>query len=139
MAKIDRRERAVRRMAAIPDAVKRRAKAQQEANAADMVALVKSRAPVAEVDGGELKASVRHYDASDETGIRQRVVEGDRTTVRTSANGRPYAYPRGVEFGTSEMQAQPHFWPSYRQRRASYRRKMNKAAKDGIAEALASS
>jgi HK97 gp10 family phage protein len=130
-AKLTGRERAIRRMLALPDAIKRRVRAQLEENAADMVRLAKSRAPVADVDGGELRDSIRQYDASDETGLRRRVVAGDASTVKDN-----YAYPRAVEFGTQNMPAQPFFFPTYRQRRKQYRRKLNKAAKDGIKEAL---
>lgn len=153
--KLQRRERAIRRMRTLPEAVKARAKVQMRANAEELAALMRRRAPV---KTGALRDSIRVEDHSDESGIRFKVKAGGRPTMKkvrsgvqrsdflaavASAlrSGRPankgeYDYAVGTELGNSQVQAQPFFYPSARQTKKRDKRRLNKAAKDGIGEAL---
>lgn len=138
MGKFANKARALRRMAAIPPAVKAALKAQNAANAADMVETAKRFAP--EQDG-VLRDSIRHEDASEPHRISQRVEAGGPTTtnpVRRSKKGSSpdYDYAQAQEYGTQDMAAQPFFWPAWRLKRKAYKRRMSKAAKAAIGQAV---
>lgn len=129
--------RALKRMAAIPPAVKAALKAQNAANAADMVETARRFAPE---DDGVLRDSIRHEDASDDSRISQRVEAGGPTTtnpVRQSAKATAdYDYALAQEYGTADMPANPFFWPAWRLKRKAYKRRMSKAAKAAIGKAV---
>jgi HK97 gp10 family phage protein len=74
---------------------------------------IQAVAPVAPVEGGELKTSVRLIpDRSKDTIVR--VVAGGELTTRPSISSTPFDYARADEFGTQKMAAQPFFFPTYR-------------------------
>lgn len=157
LARIIGRERALRRMAAIPKAAQDHVKAQLAANAADLVAAQKARAPV---KTGSLRDSIRFDDVSDETRIRFIVRAGGALTTRKigsrtydrqvlintgDTQGRhkqegghnvTFDYARAQEFGTSDQAAQPFFFPTYRGRRRGYKSKLKKAGKQGVKAAV---
>lgn len=118
------------RMAKVPASIRRETNKAIEANAAEWVKVSKATAPKDPVDGTPLHDSIRHYTT--ETG-GQVVRAGGETTTKSGPNG-PTDYAIHQEFGTSEHEASPFFWPvfrSFKKRWASRRsRAMNKAFKD---------
>jgi hypothetical protein len=63
---------------------------------------------------GQLAASVRVEDGRND--LEKIVVAGGDLTTTTSASGFAYDYALGVEFGTSQMAAEPFFFTTYRTR-----------------------
>ena len=148
--KFTNRDRLRRRLKAIPIEVRKAAKGQLAANAAELVATQKRFAPV---DDGALQASIRHRDVSDSTRITQRVSAGNSAV--------PYA--AWVEFGTKGVAGEaprqnrnyrrtevmtkgsgthhatephPFFWAAYRLLRRRFRARMTKAAKKAVQGAI---
>lgn len=139
MAGFSNKARALRRMASIPPAVKAALKAQNAVNAAELVETAKRFAPPDET--GALRESIRHADDSDDTRISQRVEAGGPTTtkpVRQSGKGSAptYDYALAQEFGTTDAAANPFFWPAWRLKRRAFKRRMSKAAKAAIGQAV---
>lgn len=147
MSKITGRERALRRMRALGPEVRKAVRAQLAKEAEDLADLIWRRVPV---DTGTLRDSIevrpgkRPLSMTIKAGgepTRKRVRKGvkDAHFAKAKVTGGSrgeYDYARAVEFGTSEQQAQPFFWPSYRQRKRTVRRRMNAAAKKGLAKAV---
>jgi HK97 gp10 family phage protein len=100
-----------------------------QAAADDMVSLAKRLVPVADVDGGELRDSIRSHGGERETSIVFRA-GGVPETVK---DGQDYA--RYVEFGTSDTPAQPFFWPAFRVVRRGHKNKVSRAINKAIREA----
>lgn len=151
------RDRLRRKMKSIPVGVRKALKAQNAANAEELVQTIKGFAPVA---SGALRDSVRAQDVSDSTRISHRVsMGGSRTTkaigtrtydsaVRIGSGdtaGRKklaggenvtYDYALAQEFGTSDHEANPSFWPAWRLKRRRFKSRMSRRAKKAIAEAV---
>lgn len=125
-----------RRMAAIPKRVREAAERQLDADADELVAAQKRVAPVAEVDGGELRDSIRKQDASTEGRIARTVLAGGPTTTRPVRKGASvkYDYAVGQELGTKKMPANPYFYPPYRARRRKFKARLSAAMKKAIRE-----
>lgn len=132
---IRNRERALRRMRAIPDAVIAKVKAQLLANAADLVVAQRAAAPA---DDGALRESIQYSDASDARRVRVEVRAGGPTTTRPVRKGASasYDYALAQEFGTRNMPANPFFFPVYRGRKRRYKASLRKAAKEAVAAAI---
>ncbi|TCK31237.1 HK97 gp10 family phage protein [Ancylobacter aquaticus] len=125
----DELRRALRKVA---PAVAKRGDEALKINAQEWVDAAKSAAP-SDPDGGSfLRQSIRNEE-SDTGG--QIVRAGGPTTTRDGANG-PYDYARAQEFGRSDMQANPYFWPTYRLLKKRFisrrRRAVNQAIKESI-------
>lgn len=103
--------------------------AELNAQGDNLVRLIESVAPRGST--GELEHSVRKIPGSKDTQIR--IVEGSPKTIKDG-----YQYPRAQEFGTVNMPAQPHFFPSYRLTKkkmiSSMKRKITAAIKKRSAE-----
>jgi HK97 gp10 family phage protein len=124
------RDRLRRKLKAIPVEVRKALKAQNAANAADLVGVQKRFAAASFKDPtGDLQAGIRHQDVIDSTRISQKVSAGAK-----DAKGRDYA--AWVEFGTSKNEAAPFFWPAYRLGRRKYKSRMTRAAKKALQEAV---
>jgi HK97 gp10 family phage protein len=82
----------------------------------DLVARAMEKAPV---DTGTLRASI-HVDS---------IVQSGGTVVGTVATGGEADYGAYVEFGTSDMDAQPYMWPSLIENAETYHAAMAKAAR----------
>lgn len=117
------RDRLRRRLKAIPVAVRKAARAQLKANAAELVDTQKGFAPV---EDGNLQASIKEQDTSDSTRISRKV----------SAGGRSAPYASWVEFGHGQAAPRPFFWPAYRLKKRRFKTRMSKAAKKAIQEAI---
>ena len=124
-----------RRLRAIPPAVRKAVRDQLRANAEDLVQGIQRAVPV---EDGTLRSTVENEDTSNERRIRQTVrAGGERTTrpVRKSAKGNAptYDYALAQEFGTSDMPANPFFYPTYRAKRKAFKRALNAAVKKAVA------
>jgi len=131
------RDRLRRRLKAIPVEVRKAAKAQNRANAEELVETIKRFAPPDE--SGALRASVKNQDVSTSTRIAQQVRAGGTATtkpVRESAKAPTYDYALAQEYGTAKMPANPFFWPSWRSVRKKLKARMTRAAKKAAREAV---
>lgn len=131
MAKLSRRDKAVMKLAALPKSVRAAVAAETERQVRDLAGLIKRRAPVAQIDGGELKASVTvHQGGAPGT---NKAKADPELTFDIVAGGKDAFYARWQEFGNVHHGAQPFFYPSYRQRKTAIKRSIsravNKAAK----------
>lgn len=130
-----KKARALGRMRKLPAPVKRRVRAQMQANAVELVAMQQRLVPV---DDANLKNSIKHEDLSDPSRIAARVSAGGPATTREvrQGAGKPFDYARAVEFGREGQPARPFFFASYRVLRRRFKARLSRAAKAGIAEAL---
>lgn len=135
MAGFKNAKRASRRLRAIPPGVRKQVRTQLRSNAVELVASQRSFAPV---EDGDLKASIQFEDTSDANRIAMTVTAGGAATTRPVREGQTatYDYALGQEFGTEDMPANPFFFPPYRAKRKTFKRKRNKAAKDAIGKAV---
>lgn len=131
MAKLTRRDKALMKLAALPKGVRSATARETEKQARELAALIERRAPVAMVNGGELKASVDVYQGG-APGMNKAKADPELTFDIVAGGGNAF-YARWQEFGTAHHGAQPYFYPSYRQKRAAIKRNIsravNKAAK----------
>jgi HK97 gp10 family phage protein len=125
MAKFTRRDKALMKMAALPKAVRDAAANETRKQANELAALIERRAPIAMVDGGELKASVAVHQGG-APGVNKAKADPDMT-FDIVAGGPAAFYARWQEFGTPHHGAQPFFFTSYRQKRTSMKRKISTA------------
>lgn len=123
MAGFSNRKRLSAKMKAIPVEVRRALRAQNAANAEELVQTMKGFVPVDEM---KLHDSIKRQDVSNSARISQRVSAGSRSA--------PYA--SWVEHGTSKNDAKPFFWPSWRLKRKRLKGRMTRAAKKAIAGAV---
>ena len=102
-------------------------------SADEMVAFARSLAPV---DTGALRESIHSAPGRHDLAIEV-MAGGAATTKAARAGFGEYDYSLGTEWGNSEVDAQPFFWPSYRsvKKRANTRTKraVNKAARAAAA------
>jgi len=130
MARDDGFKDFARRMAKVPNTIRAETTKAIALNAAEWVRVSRATAPKDPEDGTPLHDSIRSH--ATETG-GQVVRAGGPTTTKDSPGG-PYDYAIGQEFGNSEHEASPFFWPVYRsfkKRWAARRsRAMNKAIKE---------
>lgn len=117
------RNRLRAKLKAIPVGVRRALKAQNAANAAE---LVETQGGFVRVDDADLQNSIKHQDVSDSTRISQRV----------SAGGRAAPHGWWIEVGTVKMPAFPFFWPAWRLKKRRFKSRMSRAAKKAIAGAV---
>ncbi len=129
----------------VPEAEKQLADEQIDA-AVDLADAIRPRAPVADIDGGEYRQSIRGARLSENGG---NAVVGLRQTKDKNATGVFANFKwRWIEFGTGEriqkttgrrvgrMPAQPHIFPTYREKRKSIRRKMANAVNRAVRKVM---
>lgn len=133
MQRFSNRDRLNRRLAALPKTVRRAMEVQNAKNAADLVATMKGLAAVSK-DSGTLQSTITHRDDSDRGGISQRISAGGSATTRPVRKGAKafYDYANAVEYGTSDTQATPFFWPAWRLMRRRLRSRMTRATKKAV-------
>jgi hypothetical protein len=127
-----------RRIAAIPQAVTDAAKLALEKGADEMVAKVKSIAPVApefESQPGQLRDSVHREPGRHELAV---------VVVEDARDAEGHLYPGHVEYGHkaadgSHVAAKPHFWPAYQLTKKKRNARINRAIKAGIKAGFAKS
>lgn len=110
------------RFQAIPKEIKGEVRVAMAQNRTELVDAIKARVPV---DEGDLRDTVRSYDASDDSRIRAVVVEGEGMETKA----------RAQEFGRPDMEAQPHFFPTYREKKRKFRNRVARAASKGAKRA----
>lgn len=113
------RARLKRRLLSIPDHVKEAAAQSLAESAADLVGQIRAGVPV---DQGDLRDSVREYDAEDEAGVGRRIVAGSRKAFHAGF----------IEHGTRRSPAQPFFFPTYRRNKRKIRSRLSKAIKAAV-------
>lgn len=131
--KILNMERLKRKLARIPDNVKRRAQADLMLAGREINMLQRSLAPE---EDGVLRGTIRTEPLTDGTvGVEIRA-GGPATTkpVRNSGKGNApqYDYALAQEFGTEKMSPNPFFYPGYKARR----RKAMSQVRRGVRRAL---
>lgn len=122
--RFDARARALRRLAALPDALKAEVAEQLEKSARELAVQIRDAAPV---DDGVLRDSVGSRDISTPGRLAQMVHAGDGEAF----------YARFVEFGTPETTAQPFFFPVYRANKKRIRAAVGRAIGRGARKAVA--
>jgi HK97 gp10 family phage protein len=131
VAKLTRRDKALIKLAALPKGVREATRKETDRQARDLAALIERRAPIAMVNGGELKASVEVYQGG-APGMNKAKADPELTFDIVAGGGDAF-YARWQEFGTAHHGAQPYFYPSYRQKKSAIKRNIsravNKAAK----------
>lgn len=138
--KILNMERLKRKLARIPDAVKKRAQADLMLAGREINIRQRAFAPI---DDGTLRASIRTEPLQDGT-IGVSIAAGGPTTtkpVRKSEKGNSpnYDYALAQEYGTKDMPPNAFFWPGYKlgkrkamtRARAGIRRALREAVKNG--------
>lgn len=132
-------DRLKRKLARIPESVKRRAQADLMLAGREINVLQRSLAPQ---DDGDLRGTIRTEPLADGTIGVAIAAGGPATTkpVRHSEKGNAptYDYALGQEYGTEDMAPQPYFWPAIKVKRKQVKRRVRagvrralKAAVDG--------
>lgn len=117
-----------RRLAKLPEAIRKADAEAVEQNAREWVTMAKSLAPR---DKGTLLASIENE--ATETG-GQIVRAGGKATTREvrAGSGASVDYAVQQEFGNEQMQPSPFFWPAYR----SLRKRFGSRRKRALSKAL---
>lgn len=118
-----------------------RAELQAELNkVADEVVAVQKGLAAANVDSGSLQMSIRK-EPFNRGGVGVLIKAGGPLTTREvrSGSGEDYDYALANELGTQEMLAQPFFYPAFRKKKATFRRRASKAVKNAVAQATGTS
>lgn len=116
--KFTNRDRLRRRMAAIPEAMKRRVHAALLQNANEFKEAAQR---VVSVESGDLRDSHKVVDRT----------TPDRILIQASAGDERAFYARMVEF-----LGQPWFYPTYRSLKRRFKARVSRAGREGVKEAL---
>lgn len=100
-----------------------------EQGADELVARMKLLAPVDEVDGGELRDSIRKEHGPQPLSVT--VTAGGPTTTRETAIG-PFDYALAVEYGTERTPAQQYFFISERMLKKRIKRRIDRAISKAV-------
>lgn len=125
MARVRNRERLMRKLKALPEAVKADIRVALERSADEIVALAKSLVPV---DKGALRDSIGWTYGEAPKGSMALATGGSgdlKVTVYAGSSDAFYA--RWVEFGTVNMSGIPFFFPAYRALRRRVRSRVSRA------------
>lgn len=130
-------ERLKRKLAKIPEAVKRRAQADLMLAGREINMLQRSLAPR---DDGTLQGTIRTEPLNDGTIGVVIKAGGPATTkpVRNSEKGNApvYDYALAQEYGTQDMAPNPFFWPGHKARKGTAKARARKSVKEAIREAI---
>lgn len=121
------RARLLKKLKAIPAAVRAAVRAEMDAQAACLVEQIRPAVPR---DHGDLADSLewRRNLRGDKIGVI--ITEGGNDP--SARDGKPGSKARAVEFGRPDMAAQPHFFPIYRANKRRIRAAVIKAARNAI-------
>lgn len=140
MAELSPRLRA--RLAKIPDIAREAAAAAMEEGAQEIVDAMKKAAPV---DSGDLRDSIGWTWGEVPAGsfvvdeIRSGKNKGDQYAtlrIKIYAGNREAFYARFQEFGTRSQPAQSFFFPTWKAKRAEFRRRIRERVRKRIKEAF---
>lgn len=128
------RELLRKKLAALPNAVKSQVQTELNVAAGEVVAAQKALA-APNVDSGDLQMSIRFTPFS-RGGIGVIFEAGGPLTTKEvrSGSGADYDYALANELGTQDMLAQPFFYPGFRRKRASIRRRASKGLRKAVAK-----
>lgn len=128
-AKIEGLDRLKRRLARLPAKMKAEVKVSLEQSADELVAMQKRLVPI---DQGDLRDSIRKEEGRHELSVT--VTAGGPATTRRVRKGADvsYDYALGQEFGTTDMPAQPFFFPAYRALRRRIRGRTSRAVRKAV-------
>lgn len=117
----------------LPVAIKQDLQVALTAEANALAGLMRARVPVKD---GTLRASIRVEPRKQSGLIGALIKAGGPTTTKPVRKGQSatYDYAMAQELGTQEVLAQPFFFPSYRQKKTSIKRRASKAVKDAVAK-----
>lgn len=116
----------------MPKRVEDAARKAMETGAEELVAMMKRLAPI---DTGDLQMSISWtWGAAPKGSVVLAKSEPDNKGMRITifAGSKEAFYVRFVEFGTTEMPANPFFWPSWRARRRDIRKRITVAMKKAV-------
>ncbi|TKT78421.1 HK97-gp10 family putative phage morphogenesis protein [Aquamicrobium sp. LC103] len=135
--KIKNLDRLRRRLERIPDAIRKRAKADLMLGGREINMLQRSLAPK---DDGVLVGTIRTEQLPDpEIGVEIKA-GGPETTkpVRNSEKGNApeYDYALAQEHGTENMQANPFFYPAYRLKKKQVQRSVRRGVRKALRNAV---
>ena len=127
------------RIQRIPGRTRAAMTAALEEGADELVAMMQRLAPVAHVDGGQLRDSIKREwttgaqgDGATERGA-QLSAKGDAGLAITISAGDKIAYyARWVEHGTAQQPAHPFFFPSYRALKKRISARINRAMRKSL-------
>lgn len=125
-------ERVKKLLQSVPKSISTDMQAQFTKEAEAIAELARSRVPVR---SGALRESIR-VEPFNKGGVGAFVRAGGPTTTKPVKHGKSPSYDYGLaqELGTQEMLANPFFYPSYRQRKASVKRNVTAAVKRAVAK-----
>ncbi len=131
-------ERLRRKMARIPEEVKKRAKADLMLAGREINMLQRALAPK---EDGTLRSTIRTEAVEDAIGPTVAVVAGGAATtkpVRNSEKGSAPSIDYAVEqeYGNEHMPANPYFWPGYRARKKQARKRLKEGMKLSVRKAV---
>jgi HK97 gp10 family phage protein len=117
----------------LPVIAKQKLQVALTAEANGLADLMRARVPVKD---GTLRASIRVEPRKQAGLIGALIKAGGPTTTKPVRKGQSatYDYAMAQELGTQEMLANPFFFPSYRQKKTSIKRRASKAVRDAVGE-----
>lgn len=99
-----------------------------EAAAQELAAAIRARAPIRK---GNLAKSVQAISLG--AGKWRVQAGGDLTTKEVrKGSGKPYDYARATEFGTTDEEAHPFFYNTFRAKKGGIKSRVEKAARDAL-------
>lgn len=130
------RELLKKKLAALPKAVKAEVQSELNIAAGEVVAAQKALA-APNVDSGNTQMSIRFTPFS-RGGIGVIFEAGGPLTTKPVREGADadYDYALAQELGTQEMLAQPFFYPGFRRKRATIRRRASKGIRKAVAKGV---
>lgn len=135
--KIVGKQKFVSQIAAMPQAVKDEVRKALQLSAEETTDLMRRFAPV---DSGTLRSSIDWTFGAPPAGAfssSARAAKGEAgLAVTMFAGGGPAFYARMQEFGTTEMSANPFFYPGYRLGRKRAKERIARGMRNGIKKAL---
>lgn len=135
--KIQGREKFDRQLAALPGAMKAEIRKALEVSAAETVDLMRRFAPV---KSGRLRASINFTfgeapKGALASGARSAKADAELSVTMFAGGGETF-YARFQEFGTTEMPANPFFFPAYRLGRKRAKARIARSARAGAKKAF---
>lgn len=136
--KVNGREKFDRQLAALPAAMKAEIRKALETSASETVDLMRRFAPV---ETGKLRASIDFTFGEAPKGALASDARAAKAesglAVTMFAGGKQAFYARFQEFGTTNMAANPFFFPAYRLGRKRAKSRLSRSIRNGAKKAFA--
>jgi HK97 gp10 family phage protein len=136
--KIEGKDKFLKQLTGLPKEIRKEVKKALQASATETTDLMKRFAPV---ESGRLRASIGYTFDSDipkgalSSDARAAKLETDMAVVMYAGGGDAF-YARFQEFGTTEMSANPFFFPGYRFGRKRAKSRLQRAVRNGAKKAF---